>query len=138
MIEDPGVTGFAPFLPMPYPGDPHPDYLAILEGYRRELGIDEQGLPTSTRSIVEAVHWWNAGAPELGGEPTPAAQALAALDAYAAAGGDLDGTQEYRRMLEHRDRVARVARTALDLERPTRPRPPRSRYAPKVENDADH
>lgn len=124
-----------PRIPMPYGEPADPEYLQILEAYRLELGIDEDTLPTSMNAIGEAVHWWNAGAPELGDEPTPAGEALARLDAYAAAGGDLDGTQEYRRMLEFQDRTSRVARTELSPEWPNRPRPPRSKYAPEVRAD---
>ena len=136
------MTGIPPRLPMPsMPWDEHPEpeYLQILEAYRAELGIDETRLPTTTNAIVEALHWWNTGAPELADEPTPAGKALAALDAYTAA-GDPGGphTQEYRAVLEQADRLTRVGMAGRDPAWPDRPRPPRSRYAPEVRADGDY
>lgn len=124
--------GLPPWLPHPTPGEPpSPTHRCILHAYRLELGADEAELPEERfTSFVEAVRWWNSGAPELGNEPSPAGEQLARLNAHVAAGGDAESG--WATILEQQHRAARLARA---MPRPDRPgwRAPRSKHAPEVE-----
>lgn len=113
----------APAFPGEWPGK---ERLAVFEAYRAELGLTADEFPMTHNRVNEGVSWWNAGAPELGDEPSLASRQLAYLDAFIADGGTVADADEYRALLWER---ARWSRIALYAPRPDRPRSPRSKHA---------
>lgn len=128
------------WLPHPVPGEPSsPTHLRVLDAYCAELGIDAESARHSWMTMMEAVRWWNSGAPELYKGPTAAGEALAKFDASMRAHEDGEGSAEYqamvsdyRAMLVRQDRDERLARVMPDPARPGW-RALRSKHAPAVE-----
>lgn len=126
------VIGTAPpWLSQPFPNEPFsPMHLRVLDGYCAELGIDPARARQSWVTMVEAVRWWNASAPELYKGPTLAGEELAKYKEAVAHG--LDGDPEWEAILVRNDRQERLNRM---MPNPTRPywRASRSKHAPAVE-----
>ncbi len=121
-----------PWLSQPLPNEPFsPTHRRILNAYCAELDIDAEHAQYSWMTMMEAVRWWNSGAPELYKGPTAASEALANLNTF---GGweDDEGADEYRHELAQQDHRERLARVMPDPARPGW-RAPRSKHAPAID-----
>lgn len=119
------------WLAHPVPGEPpSPTHHRVLNAYCAELGIDAALARHSWMTHMDAVRWWNSGAPELYRGPTAGSEALAQYRKAVVAGVD-EGDPEYQAYLTRQDREERLARVMPDPARPGW-RAARSKYAPAV------
>ena len=125
------TDAFPAWLSQPLPDQP-PSLMhrRILDAYCAELDIDARVARFSFMNYMEAVRWWNSGAPQLYKGPTRAAEALAKWRAAMVDHESEDGVR-YEAMLRRQDREERLARVMPDAARPGW-RAKRSPYAPAV------
>jgi hypothetical protein len=127
-----GDAKFPAWISQPMPdAPPSPTHRHILDAYCAELEIDARVAQLSFMNFMEAVRWWNSGAPELYKGPTAASEALAKWRAFPGSCESEDGVR-YEAMLRRQDREERLARVLPDAARPGW-RAPRSQHAPAVE-----